>query len=276
MTALSPYSFFSRTDVGRKRSKNQDAFFCLPDQHFFILADGMGGHQGGEIASSDAITEMVSWVSSAQKSLSLIQTSQNLEHQAPQVVTWLKEGIEKANQRLYQKAQTHPELQGMGTTLTLLFFHHRLLTIAQVGDSRCYYFRPSGLWQLTRDHSLAQEKFRAGLITREFLEKESARNIITRSVGYEKEVRPDFFHLELQPGDIFLVCSDGLSSIVPRSIIFAILHNTFLQASTLSLEEKGEQTVQRLVDEANQRGGYDNVTCLLIQWLPQQRKEEPT
>ena len=138
-----------------------------------------------------------------------------------------------------------------------LNFHKR--TIAQVGDSRAYYWNKDGIWQITRDHSLVQEKLRAGLITREQVKTDDMKNVITRSVGYEMNVKTDIYTMEVEPGDHFLICSDGLSGPVDDDLMFDILEES--AKSGLSLED----TAKRLIQKANERGGDDNSTVVLVQ-----------
>jgi protein phosphatase len=149
----------------------------------------------------------------------------------------------------------------MGTTATILRISQDLATIVQVGDSRAYFWNDMGIWQLTRDHSLVQEKLRAGLITRSQLKSDEMKNVITRSVGYEAFVKADVFQVYLQKGDGILLCSDGLSGPLEDPLIFEILEKS--KASGLSLED----TAKQLVDSANQHGGDDNVTVLLVKLM---------
>jgi protein phosphatase len=163
-----------------------------------------------------------------------------------------------ANQAIYEHSQIDPELQGMGTTATFIHFRKRQATVLQVGDSRAYFFNSQGLWQMTRDHSLVQEKLRAGLITRDQVKHDEMKNVITRSVGYEPSLKVDAFHMNIEPGDGFLLCSDGLTGPVSDEKIFDILVKK--ASHGLSLEHQAKQ----LVDAANGGGGDDNVTVVLI------------
>ena len=178
-----------RTDVGRKRKQNQDSGLAVPEIGFFIVADGMGGHRGGETAS--ALT-----VETASKIAAEELKKNTLTAQAI-----LEKALLAANEAVFEKAKADPHLQGMGTTATALLFHKTTLWIGHVGDSRCYFYRDGCLWQLTRDHSLVQEKLRAGLISRDQLKTDRMRNVITRSVGYEQKVSADFYEIELKPKD---------------------------------------------------------------------------
>lgn len=235
------------TDVGRKRNQNQDSGAALPDLGLFIVADGMGGHQGGETASSTSVEVIANHIRKACKS----------SKWDPKRV--LVDAIEAANAVIFHRASEEPKLQGMGTTTTALLFKNNQLTIGHVGDSRCYFTRPNALWQATRDHSLVQEKLRAGLITRDEVKTDRMKNVITRSVGFEPRVNVEIYQMEVQSGDCFLICSDGLSGLVEDQQLLEILQK--------DLYEKGDiqETVNDLVAAANENGGDDNITTLIVQ-----------
>lgn len=254
-TPKASYKFGFATDIGRKRAQNQDSGLALPEAGLFLVADGMGGHRGGETASQlavDTIQEVV------------------LRNQA--TGAWnarqtLFEAIQSANRAIYKRSQEEPELQGMGTTVTALLFHPPepgaqgvRLVIGHVGDSRCYFVRGQQMWQITRDHSLVQEKFRAGLITRDELKTDQMKNVITRSVGFEAHANIDLYEFDAGPEDLFLICSDGLSSQVDDPVILQTLK------SALPLSEGHyQEPVVRLIQSANETGGPDNITAILIQ-----------
>ncbi|MGK5083704.1 Stp1/IreP family PP2C-type Ser/Thr phosphatase [Bdellovibrionota bacterium FG-1] len=236
------------TDVGRKRSQNQDHVAALPDLGLFIVADGMGGHRGGETASRMAIEVVEQQVR---------QTQQESSDWNPKET--IKRAIEAASQTIYKKALEDSSLQGMGTTTVALLFKNGLLTIGHVGDSRCYFLRPGAIWQITRDHSLVQEKLRAGLITRAELKTDRMKNVITRSVGFEFEVNVEIFEMNAEPGDVFLVCSDGLSGLLEDDQILNIF------AENEKQNQPPSQIVERLIEAANTHGGDDNISTILIQ-----------
>lgn len=227
-----------------------------------MVADGMGGHQGGETASAIA-TQVVSKV----------------VHEGQQGGTWdarilITKAIRSANEAIFKRALETPSLHGMGTTTTALLFKDDHLYLGHVGDSRCYLFRngsPQGLacWQVTRDHSLVQEKLRAGLITRDEIKTDKMKNVITRSVGFEREVNVETYHVPTRPGDVFLICSDGLSGLINETeildIVRAQLSNTNNSPSELGAQV--EQTVRQLIEAANANGGDDNITSIVIEVL---------
>ena len=232
------------THVGMKRKQNQDLAASEPESKLFILADGMGGHQGGETASRLCV-----------ETISHFFKTQTGNH----VPDLMRKSIYAANEAIFQRARTEPTLKGMGTTATVLKLDDEgNAHIAQVGDSRCYYWNSQGIWQLTLDHSVSQEKLRAGLITRDQLKTDEMKNVITRSVGYDQSVKVDSFIFATQPGDGFLLCSDGLSNPLSDRLMFDILEES--RNSGLSLDE----TAKRFIDAANERGGDDNATIVLV------------
>ncbi len=234
------------SDIGMKRKQNQDSGAALPELGLFIVADGMGGHQGGEIASQMCVESIIQNVQSAPMTNDSILLDQS---------------VQLANQAINQRASIDPKLSGMGTTVTVLKISGSIATILQVGDSRAYYWNSNGIWQLTRDHSLVQEKLRAGLITREQVKFDDMKNVITRSVGYELGLRGDTFTFPLESGDGFLLCSDGLSGPVDDALMFEILEES--QKNGLSLGE----AASKLIQTANARGGDDNSTVVLVKVL---------
>lgn len=228
------------TDKGLRRESNQDSCLVLKDRGLFVVADGMGGHSGGEVASSMAVQSVKDVIES------------DLTKASPREL--LVKAYETASHRIFDKAaDENPELSGMGTTMVLAYVHGGSIYIANVGDSRCYLFHKPYLWQVTEDHSLINEQVRAGLLTEEQATAMVGRNVITRSVGYERDVHPDIIERKLQPGELFLLCSDGLSSMVPDDRISEILNN-----------HPAEKVTRLCVDQALANGGDDNVTVLVL------------
>ncbi|MEO5970183.1 MAG: Stp1/IreP family PP2C-type Ser/Thr phosphatase [Bdellovibrionia bacterium] len=235
------------TDIGRKRSQNQDNSAAHPELGLFIVSDGMGGHQGGETASAIAV-----------------ETITNSVRKAQQKKNWnpgetIKRAIETASQAVYERALLEPKLNGMGTTTTALLFYKNKVTIGHVGDSRCYFLRPEALWQATRDHSLVQEKLRAGLITRAQLKTDKMKNVITRSVGFEKNVDVELYEMEISKGDCFLLCSDGLSGLIEDEEICKIAQRDVFEAGNI------QKAVTEMISAANANGGDDNITTIIVQ-----------
>jgi PPM family protein phosphatase len=237
------------TDIGRKRTQNQDNMAAQPELGLFMVADGMGGHRGGETASALAVEIVAKHIVEAEKQDDWEPTSAIID------------AIRTANEEIYHQAFEQPQLQGMGTTITALLFRDGVLTIGHVGDSRCYFMRPEGLWQATRDHSVVQEKLRAGLITREEMKTDRMKNVITRSVGFEPEVNVETYEMKVKPGDTFLLCSDGLSGLVEDSkIAEVVMQRHFAESNT-------DSAVRELIDAANGNGGDDNITVVMVEVL---------
>jgi serine/threonine protein phosphatase PrpC len=235
------------TDIGMKRKQNQDSGLVRADLGLFMVADGMGGHQGGETASKLCVEKVAEYLEAHLKD--------------PDKSQALEQALQTANRAIFDTSEKDPKLQGMGTTATILRISGDLATIVQVGDSRAYYWNKTGLWQLTRDHSLVQEKLRAGLITRSQVKIDEMKNVITRSVGYEASVKADVYQFQVQKGDGFLICSDGLSGPVDDALIFEILEES--TSSGVSLVD----TAHKFVKSANGRGGDDNVTVVLVKLI---------
>jgi len=244
-----PYAFDCSlvTDIGMKRKQNQDSGVVRPELGLFMVADGMGGHQGGETASRLCVEKVTEYVQSHSE-------DENKSYM-------LEQALQLANRAIFDVSEKDPKLRGMGTTATILRISDALATIVQVGDSRAYYWNQAGLWQLTRDHSLVQEKLRAGLITRDQVKSDEMKNVITRSVGYEATVKADIYQFPVEKGDGFLICSDGLTGPVSDALIFEILEES--RASGLSLEA----TAHQFVKSANGGGGDDNVTVALVKLI---------
>jgi protein phosphatase len=229
-----------KTDPGLKRENNQDFFLCEKNLGIFIVADGMGGHKGGEVASELACN-------AAKETL----CNQNNQHLSPREM--LRFAYAEASSRIFEHAKAHPDLTGMGTTMVMGFLKKNVLHIANVGDSRCYLARGPLLWQMTEDHSLMNEQVRAGIMTLEQAKKMVAKNVITRSVGFEPDVVCDVIERIISPGEIYLFCSDGLHGLVSDRRIGEIIHRTPIDSVT-----------HILIDEAKKNGGDDNITTLVL------------
>jgi PPM family protein phosphatase len=227
-----------RSDVGRKRSNNQDSFLILDSERLYAVADGMGGHSGGEVASALAVKSLEKVFSEA-KDLPVPRR--------------LEQAVHFANRVIYDQSQQTPALQGMGTTLTSAAIDGSWLYIAQVGDSRLYLYREGELYQITEDHSQVYELIKAGIIT-DANNSMFQKNVITRSVGYERNVNVDVFARAMQTGDQYVICSDGLSGMVSNEEIAQVLQNF-----------PPEESAHNLVDLANHHGGEDNVSVIVIE-----------
>ena len=239
---------FSITDIGRKRKVNQDYVYTqeqpignLPN--LFIVADGMGGHNAGDYASKMTVETMTNQ----------IRCSKDLP--SGNIASILGRAIDCANEYIRKKAKENPQMQGMGTTVVAATFQGKNLEIANVGDSRLYVANRKEIRQITRDHSLVEEMVRMGGIAREEARNHPDKNIITRAVGVSETVEPDFFTVELEEGDMVLMCSDGLTNMLEDEEIRMIINGA------RDIVEKA----QELVRAANENGGKDNISVVLIE-----------
>jgi serine/threonine protein phosphatase PrpC len=224
-----------KTDTGRARADNEDSAYARPP--LYVVADGMGGAQAGEVASALAVEEFRGGL-----------TAHGTAEQR------LSERVQAANRRIYETAHRRLEHEGMGTTLTAVYLDESNLAVAHVGDSRAYIFRDGELVRLTHDHSLVEELIRRGKLTPEQAAAHPQRSIITRALGIEPEVEVDTWSYPMRAGDLVLLCSDGLTSMISEPQIAAVL------AEQPDLERAGD----RLIGEANEAGGRDNITVVLF------------
>lgn len=237
---------FSITDVGRKRQLNED-FVCVLTERVgalpncFIVADGMGGHKAGDRASKETVEIMLESIASHEASAT------------PREI--LENALKEANRKVYQDSTLSSELEGMGTTIVAATIQGDFLTVMNVGDSRLYVIGEEEIRQITVDHSLVEEMVRKGVLARERARNHPKKNIITRAVGVGPVADPDFFEVKLQPGERVLMCSDGLSNMLEDAELQKIV------GSIGSLEDKA----RLLVDAANENGGKDNISVILIE-----------
>ncbi len=239
--------YSSLSDVGRQRANNEDAVLIDVEHGIVVLADGMGGYKAGEVASALAVDLVVSdlrrWLHTAASRAGLRDVRRAMEI-----------CVDLANRQIFEAANTNPAFEGMGTTLVMSVRYHDTLIVGHVGDSRLYRWRDGVLEQITRDHSLLQEQLDIGLITPEEAEHSGNRNLVTRALGVEDTVLLDLRELVIAPGDVFLLCSDGLNDMLSDADI----------ADVLAQELPLDACAARLVRNANERGGRDNITVALI------------
>jgi PPM family protein phosphatase len=240
------YDIVTRTDPGLTRDNNEDAIAIDLSTGLCVLADGMGGYNAGEVASGMAAafikTEMARW---------LAQTGSNAS--ARDVRRAIEICVDNANHSIFAAANSNPQYRGMGTTLVLGVFQGPRVTLGHIGDSRCYRLRGDELQQLTKDHSLLQEQIDAGLISREDAHTSINRNLVTRALGVEADVQLELNEHKAESGDLYLLCSDGLSDMVLDADIAEIL----MQSHSL------EDLAENLTSQANQQGGRDNISIIL-------------
>jgi protein phosphatase len=249
-----PFAIDARgaTDVGRRREQNEDAFLVDLETSLFIVADGMGGHAGGGTASSLAVRTIQERIRAARAAAPASFTSPTSED-ARNFPSVLRLAVESACRAIYGAAQEDPSLAGMGTTVTAVLVAGRTAFVAHVGDSRCYLVRGGRIFQLSEDHSLVNEQLKAGAITEEEARQSRFRNIITRSVGFEEDVLVDVVGLDVEQGDTIVLCCDGLTNLVADTEILEIATGSRLAESA-----------DRLIGLANERGGDDNITVIVI------------
>jgi len=230
------------SDKGLKREGNQDSFLVEDRLGLFIVADGVGGHFGGEVASALAVETV----------REVVNHPRAAEFRPKEVIT---QAYEEASHRIFDRALQEPKLNGMGTTMVLSYVRDNKIYIANVGDSRAYLYRKPHLWQITEDHSLINEQIRLGMMTEEQARKLIGKNVITRSVGFERDVFPDLLEREISSGDTFIFCSDGLSGMVPDAEMCTIMNVT-------QIEKAAGILLQKAIDH----GGDDNVTVVVVQF----------
>ncbi len=243
--------YYGLTDVGRKREKNEDSLLVSPNLGLFMVADGMGGHQGGEFASKIAVQTVEETIRQIlEDPEATISTDDVFNRSDPGEM--LRYAIRMASQRIFEEAARNPGLRGMGTTAVALLVKDDKGFIAHVGDSRAYLVRNGEIKQLTADHSLVAEQLRAGFITPEELKNHKFKNIITRSVGFQNDVEIDLLVRDLEAGDRFLLCSDGLTNLVEDTDLHKIV-----------AKNPPKEACKKLIDLANKRGGDDNITVVI-------------
>ncbi len=245
------YEFCSRTHTGRVRANNEDALIVDEAARLAVLADGMGGYNAGEVAASMATSfiraELGRWLAQAGRHANAREVRRAMEI-----------CVDNANRTIFNAANNNPSYFGMGTTLVLGVFQDARLLLGHIGDSRCYRLREGQFVQLTRDHSLLQEQLDAGLITPAQAAVSTQKNLVTRALGVEDSVLLEINEHRVDPGDLYLMCSDGLSDMVEDDRI----------AASLAADQSMELMADRLVAQANAGGGRDNISVLLVRAGP--------
>jgi PPM family protein phosphatase len=265
---------FGLTDPGRVRPANEDHFaivelartMCvhhtsLPQAkpqysshrgHLLLVADGMGGHQAGEVASALSVVTLEGFLLNTLKRFFHLQ-----EPEEPNVMKEFQAALLQADARIFEEASRHPEMLGMGTTLTMAFAVNWRLLVAHAGDSRCYLLSGGELHQLTQDHTKVAEMVRLGALSAAEASRHPSRHVVTNVLGgHEGGLRVEMHKLDLEPGDVVLLCSDGLTEMVPDARIAVILQG----------EEEPRWACERLAAEANERGGKDNITVIVARF----------
>jgi protein phosphatase len=241
-------SLASWTDRGRVREHNEDALACDALAGIAVLADGMGGYAAGEVASGVAAAQIAADLARVKAEYPSIN--------APDLVQAMRDAIMRANHQIYRAARQDPRYAGMGTTLVAAAFSGRALVLGHAGDSRAYLLRQRRLSQLTRDHSLLQEQIDMGLLQPGDAAARAVKNLVTRALGVDPELDPEFGVYVMMRGDVVLLCSDGLSDMLSDARIEALLNE---------YPGDGEAAARRLVQEANLAGGRDNISVIIAQ-----------
>jgi len=250
---------YGRSDVGRRRKINEDSFLVSPESRLYAVCDGMGGHNAGEVASRMAIETLAAFVEKSEVEKEITWPwglDANLSFDANR----LKTAIRLANARVFQAAGNREDLTGMGTTVVAAIVSGRLLTVSSAGDSRCYLVHDAQLRQLTRDDSWVSAALGEGILNSDDVEHHPLRNVITKAVGARDAIDVDVLEHALQPGDVVMLCSDGLTGMINDHEIARIIGRG---------EGPLEEATLRLVDAANEAGGRDNVSVVLLRYAEQ-------
>ena len=234
-----------KSDKGLKRTSNQDAFFVIPEENLFMIADGVGGNNSGEVASRTTISKTVEYVRKNALSKDFSETD---------IREYFTKCIQKINKDIYELSKIQPENYGMATTVTIAYVAKENAYVTNVGDSRVYLYRDGNLAQITEDHTYVNALVNKGIITKEEAQFHEKKNVITKAIGGGEKTVPDFFCVELKPDDIVILCTDGLHGEISDEMICKIV------------KEGGsmQEICVNLVNKANQCGGRDNTTVICL------------
>jgi protein phosphatase len=252
MTFKDKIKIFGLTDVGRVRDHNEDSIGDNPDLGLVVLADGMGGHRGGEVASAITVSTILEILADKLNNIKPGDIDKASGYSLQSVA--VHDAINRANENVFTSSHENSQYRGMGTTVVVLLFYDDRFTVAHVGDSRLYRYRDSELEQITNDHSLMQELIDRGFYSAEQAENSLNRNLVTRAVGIEESVQVDVLEDVAHSDDIYLLCSDGLTDMVNDDVI----KNTIVENS-----ENLEKIATELIRLANESGGKDNISVIL-------------
>ena len=248
---------FGQTDVGRRRKLNEDNFLVNTDTNLYAVCDGMGGHNAGEVASKMAIETLEAFIRKSAGEEKDITWPYGLEAHLSFEANRLKTAIKLANKKVFKAADNREDYTGMGTTLVAALVSGKVVTIGSAGDSRCYLIRPGELKQLTRDDSWVSAAWAEGILSHDEIDRHPLRNVITKAVGAKDSIELDVVEHRFAPGDVALLCSDGLH---------AMLNDAEIQRVLAPLPATLEQAAGLLIDAANEAGGKDNVSVVLLRY----------
>jgi serine/threonine protein phosphatase PrpC len=247
-----------QSDVGQQRANNEDCFRMVQPLNLFVVSDGMGGEAHGEIASAMAVETVVKTCMS--EAPGTVAGSAEMQPDWSDKTRLLLSAAHLANKKIYESAEANPQQQGMGATLTAAWINEEKLSVVHVGDSRVYLLRSGVFQQLTSDHSLVAEQVRRGILTAAEAEHSELQSVLLRALGTQPEIEVDAEEHALFPGDILLLCSDGLTRMVAEQKI----------AATLQSESDPGKAAEKLVAQANENGGADNVTVVVVHMEPKE------
>ena len=245
-----------QTDVGRKRKLNEDSFLVNPETHLYAVCDGMGGHNAGEVASRMAAETISAFIEKSHREKE-ITWPYGLDVNLSFDGNRLKTAIKLANKKVFRAADNREEYTGMGTTAVAALVSENILTVGSAGDSRCYLLRDGALRQLTRDDSWVSAALGEGILNSDEIDRHPLRNVITKAVGAKDTIELDVVEEKLKNGDVVLLCSDGLH---------AMLHDDQILATITPFPATLEEASLRLIDAANEAGGKDNVSVVLLRY----------
>jgi serine/threonine protein phosphatase PrpC len=248
---------FGKTDVGRRRKLNEDNLLIDRDIQLYAVCDGMGGHNAGEVASKMAIETLHAFIAKSQGEEKDITWPYGLEPSLSFEANRLKTAIKLANKRIFKAADNREDYTGMGTTLVAALVNDSTLTVGNAGDSRVYMVRDGKLSQLTRDDSWVSAAWAEGILSSDEIDRHPLRNVITKAVGAKADIDLETSEHKLADGDVVLLCSDGLHAMITDAQILALLH---------PLPGSLEKTADALIDAANEAGGKDNVSVVLVKY----------
>ena len=252
MTINNKIEIFGLTDVGLVRDQNEDSIGENQDLGLAVLADGMGGHRGGEVASAIAVSTIMESLANELKNIKSGDIDEASGYRLESIS--VNDAVIKANEKVFTSSNENSRYRGMGTTVVVLLFHDDRFTVAHVGDSRLYRYRDNELEQITRDHSLMQELVDRGFYTTEQARESLNKNLVTRAIGAEESVQVDIHEDIAHPGDIYLLCSDGVTDMLEDDVI----KNTIADNS-----ENLEKIATELIRLSNESGGKDNISVML-------------
>lgn len=234
-----------KSDKGLRRSNNEDACFVMLPDKVYVVADGVGGSNAGEIASRTAVNEIAAYISNKP----IVEADNEYA-----VVNYFQACLDKANEQIFKMSHTYEENSGMATTVVVVYATDGKAYIANVGDSRAYLYRRGRLTQLTEDHTYVNTLVKAGILSKEQAELDEHKNVITKALGAEPTVEPDFFRVEIAKGDVLVMCTDGLYDEVENGEMMEILDR----------EESMSAACTELINRANKNGGHDNITVICL------------